>query len=41
MRTVIASEAKQSRGYKRRLDRFVVEFIVGPAKKAGPVGSSQ
>jgi hypothetical protein len=29
---VIASEAKQSRSNKARLDCFVAEFIIGPAK---------
>jgi hypothetical protein len=32
MNTVIASEAKQSRGRKEGLDCFVAEFIIGPAK---------
>jgi hypothetical protein len=31
-KTVIASEAKQSRGGAKRLDCFVAEFIIGPAK---------
>jgi hypothetical protein len=30
---VIASEAKQSSGCKVRLDCFVAEFIIGPAKR--------
>jgi hypothetical protein len=29
---VIASEAKQSSAYEVRLDCFVAEFIIGPAK---------
>jgi hypothetical protein len=32
VKSVIASEAKQSRNAAQRLDCFVAEFIIGPAE---------
>jgi hypothetical protein len=37
---ILSLRAKRSNPEKNKLDRFVAEFIIGPAK-AGPVGSSQ